>query len=88
MRITTDTSFDGSSSAPGDAASTSGNGSVMASIFARGIAISRYTPQGSMQPFGQDTGTAGDNTVVSPVDVASNALTATTTAVDSKCDGD
>jgi hypothetical protein len=61
--------FDGSSSAPADATFNSGNGSIMASIVARGIAISRYTPQGSMRPFGQDTGTAGDNTVVEHGDV-------------------
>ncbi len=76
--------FDGSSSAPADATFNSGNGSVLASIIARGIAISRYTPQGSMQPFGQDIGTAGDTTVVDHGDVTSNLQFATSTAADSK----
>jgi hypothetical protein len=56
--------FDGSSSAPTDASINSGGGSIMASIFARGVVVSRHTSQGSMQPFGQDTGTAADNTVL------------------------
>jgi hypothetical protein len=56
--------FGNSSSAPRDPSINSGAGSIMASIFARGVAVSRYTPQGTMQPFGQDTGTATDSTVL------------------------
>ena len=64
--------FESSTSAPADATINSGQGSILASIFARGVAISRHTPQGSMQPFGQDTGTATDNTILSSHDVVSN----------------
>ncbi len=64
--------FDGSTSAPRDASMNSGQGSVLASIYARGVAVSRYTPQGSMQPFGQDTGTASDATVLATDHVVSN----------------
>lgn len=72
--------FDGSSSAPTDASYNSGHGSILASLFARGVAISRHTPQGSMQPFGQETGTADDNTIVAADDVVSNLVLATETA--------
>jgi hypothetical protein len=56
----------------------------MAALFARGVAITRYTPQGSIQPFGQDTGTADDNTVVVVGDVESNYADSTGTAVSNK----
>jgi hypothetical protein len=61
-----------SSSAPTDPAINSGHGSILASIFARGVAVMRHTPQGSMQPFGQDTGTATDNTILTHDAVVSN----------------
>ena len=56
--------FQGSSSAPVDFSSGSGAGSVLATIISQGVVVSKYTPQGSMRPFGQDTGTADDNTIV------------------------
>ncbi len=56
--------YRGSSSAPVDFGSGSGAGSVVATIISRGVIVSKYTAQGSMRPFGQDTGTADDNTIV------------------------
>lgn len=64
MKAATPMLFDGSSSAPTDASNSSGLGSIIASIFARGVVVSRHSSQGSMQPFGQDTGTAVDNTIM------------------------
>ena len=64
--------FESSTSAPSDPSHNSGQGSILASIVARGVAISRYTPQGSMQPFGQETGTASDNTILATADVVSS----------------
>ena len=66
--------FNGSTSAPADAVFGSGDGSITASLIAHGIAVSRHTPQGSMKPCGQDTGTADDNTVIESGNVVSNSL--------------
>jgi hypothetical protein len=51
------------SSAPMDHAYGSGGGSIIASMMARGIAVSRYTLHGTIRPFGQDTGTADDTMI-------------------------
>jgi hypothetical protein len=64
--------FEGSTSAPADASLNSGHGSIMAAIVSRGVAVTRHTPQGSMQPFGQDMGTASDNTILATDHVVSN----------------
>ena len=74
--------FEGSTSAPNDAFNGSGLGSIIAAIFARGVVVTRHTPQGSTQPFGQSTGTADDNAFVEPIDVASNLSASPGTAVD------
>lgn len=71
--------FKNSSSAPADPLMTSGQGSIMASIFSRGVVVSRHTPQGSMQPFGQETGTATDSTILETHDVVSNFQSASDT---------
>jgi hypothetical protein len=75
--------FDGTS-APTDAAFTTGNGSIIASIITRGMAVSRHTPQGSLKPFGQDTGTADDNTAVEVRHETSNLRHTSGTAIESK----
>jgi hypothetical protein len=64
--------FIGTSSAPTDDRG-SGAGSVMAVIVSHGVAISRHTPEGSYRPFGLDTGTADDNTLLEQGDVVSYA---------------
>jgi hypothetical protein len=62
--------FRDSSSAPVSYECGSGGGSIMATMVSRGVAISRYTSAGTMRPFGQDTGTADDNTVLIATGVA------------------
>ena len=57
--------FTGTSSAPSEN-SGSGAGSIMASMISRGVLVSRYTSQGTMRPFGEDTGSADDSTVTKP----------------------
>jgi hypothetical protein len=64
MKILNAIPSEDSSSAPTDFGFGSGNGSLMATIVSKGVVVSRYTPQGSIKPFGQDTGTADDNTVI------------------------
>jgi hypothetical protein len=56
--------FRNSSSAPVSYEYGSGGGSIMATMVSRGVAVSRYTPAGTMRPFGQHTGTADDSTVL------------------------
>lgn len=64
MRMLSALPVQGTTSAPTDGFATTGQGSITAVLYSRGVAFSRYTPQGSMQPFGQETGTADDNAVV------------------------
>jgi len=58
--------FTGTSSAPSDNSGSTA-GSIMASIISRGVFVSRYTSQGTIRPFGEDTGSADDSTVTKPV---------------------
>jgi len=53
-----------STSDPLDADSNTGAGSIAAVIISKGGYVSRYTPQGSIKPFGQSTGTADDFTAL------------------------
>jgi hypothetical protein len=55
--------YGASTSTPSDGQSSTGAGSLFACLAARGIVLQRQTPQGSMRPFGQDMGTAADDTV-------------------------
>ena len=57
--------FRDSSSAPVSYEGGSGGGSIMATLISRGVAVSRFTPSGTIRPFGQDTGTADDSTALS-----------------------
>lgn len=41
-----------------------GSGSVSAIIISKGGFASRFTPQGAIRPFGEDMGTADDDTVI------------------------
>ena len=41
-----------------------GAGSLSASLASRGVVVSRYTWQGTIKPFGQDMGTADDETAL------------------------
>ena len=47
-------------SVPTDHGGGTGGGSIVASMISRGVAVSRYTAQGTIRPFGQDIGTADD----------------------------
>lgn len=55
--------FRTSSSAPLPSSDNTGTGSIIAGMISRGVGVSRYTPQGTMKPFGQDVGTADDSSV-------------------------
>ena len=46
-----------------------GDGSLAASLISNGFVVSRYTPAGTVRPFGQDIGTADDATAVTVISV-------------------
>jgi hypothetical protein len=56
--------FRESSSAPLDYEWGSGGGSITATMVSRGVAVSKHTLVGTMRPFGQDTGTADDSSIL------------------------
>jgi hypothetical protein len=65
--------FRESSSAPLDYAWGSGGGSIIATMVSRGVAVSKHTPAGTMRPFGQDTGTADDSSILTNSDPATKS---------------
>jgi hypothetical protein len=52
-----------STSVPSDGQSTTGGGSLLAHLVSQGVSLQTQTPQGAMRPFGQDVGTASDDTI-------------------------
>ena len=52
-----------SSSMPSFFNQGTGTGSLVASMLAQGIIVSKFTPEGTIRPFGQDNGTADDCTI-------------------------
>lgn len=51
-------------SAPSANDTHTGAGSIAAVMISKGVLVSKFTPQGTIRPFGQDTGTADDSTVL------------------------
>ena len=54
----------GSTSAPLDNRNATRDGSLIATLISQGVAVVRFTPQGTVIPFGQNIGTAVDATAV------------------------
>jgi hypothetical protein len=52
------------SSMPTAGDSGTGAGSVYAKVISKGASVSKYTPQGTIRPFGEAMGTADDATVL------------------------